>query len=229
LVVTAIGLLVAGLILAYNNSETFRNILDKVFDAVKKVVDFLRPIGAAYFDGLKLAFNAIKTVLSGYAKIVMGVFDAFKTVYNFLKPITSKAFDGIKDAFNVIKKPVDLLITALRKAKELFQWFTSIGRGKNTPTVAIGPTTPGTGLPPGFQVQEVPGLARGGIVRSPTLALIGEAGPEAVVPLSGRNAGMGMTINVQAGLVANPDQIGQQIIEAIQRAQRRSGPVFAPA
>jgi phage-related minor tail protein len=31
LVVTAIGLLVAGLILAYNNSETFRNILDKVF------------------------------------------------------------------------------------------------------------------------------------------------------------------------------------------------------
>jgi hypothetical protein len=40
---------------------------------------------------------------------------------------------------------------------------------------------------------------------------------------------MGMTINVQAGLVANPDQIGQQIIEAIQKAQRRSGPVFAPA
>jgi hypothetical protein len=151
LVVTAIGLLVAGLILAYNNSETFRNILDKVFGVVKKVVDFLRPIGAAYFDGLKLAFNAIKTVLSGYAKIVMGVFDAFKTVYDFLKPITSKAFDGIKAAFDVIKKPVDLLITALRKAKELFQWFTSIGGGKNTPTVAIGPTTPGTGLPPGFR------------------------------------------------------------------------------
>jgi hypothetical protein len=230
LVVTAIGLLVAGLILAYNNSETFRNILNKVFDAVKQVVDFLRPIGAAYFDGLKLAFNAIKTVLSGYAKIVMGVFDAFKTVYDFLKPITSKAFDGIKAAFDVIKKPVDLLITALRKAKELFQWFTSIGGGKNTPTVAIGPTTPGTGLPPGFKVpKSVPRMAAGGIVRSPTLALIGEAGPEAVVPLSGRNAGMGMTINVQAGLVANPDQIGQQIIEAIQRAQRRSGPVFAPA
>jgi hypothetical protein len=229
LIVVAIGLLVGALILAYNNSETFRNILDKVFGVVKKVVDFLRPIGAAYFDGLKLAFNAIKTVLSGYAKIVMGVFDAFKTVYDFLKPITSKAFDGIKAAFDVIKKPVDLLITALRKAKELFQWFTSIGRGKNTPTVPIGPTTPGTGLPPGFREDSFRVMAKGGIVRSPTLALIGEAGPEAVVPLSGRNAGMGMTINVQAGLVANPDQIGQQIIEAIQRAQRRSGPVFAPA
>jgi hypothetical protein len=225
LIVVAIGLLVGALILAYKNSETFRNILDKVFGVVKKVVDFLRPIGAAYFDGLKLAFNAIKTVLSGYAAIVMGVFDAFKAVYDFLKPITSKAFDGIKLAFNVIKQPVDLLITALRKAKELFEWFTSPFVSGKTPTVQVNPFTVGGSRAP----KSVPRMAAGGIVRSPTLALIGEAGPEAVVPLSGRNAGMGMTINVQAGLVANPDQIGQQIIEAIQRAQRRSGPVFAPA
>jgi hypothetical protein len=39
----------------------------------------------------------------------------------------------------------------------------------------------------------------------------------------------GTTITVNAGLVSTPDQIGQQIIEAIQRAQRRSGTVFAPA
>jgi hypothetical protein len=174
---SAIGLLVGALILAYNNSETFRNILDKVFGVVKKVVDFLRPIGAAYFDGLKLAFNAIKTVLSGYAKIVMGVFDAFKTVYNFLKPITSKAFDGIKAAFNVIKKPVDLLITALRKAKELFQWFTSIGRGKNTPTVAIGPTTPGTGLPPGFQVESFRAWQRAALSGPPRWPLSARQAP----------------------------------------------------
>ena len=36
-------------------------------------------------------------------------------------------------------------------------------------------------------------MAEGGIVNRPTLALIGEAGPEAVVPLSGRNAA-GMTV-----------------------------------
>jgi hypothetical protein len=71
----------------------------------------------------------------------------------------------------------------------------------------------------------------GGIVTRPTFALIGEAGPEAVIPLN-RAGGMGMgniTINVQAGLVSSPDQVGQQIIEAIQSAQRRSGAVFAPA
>lgn len=74
-------------------------------------------------------------------------------------------------------------------------------------------------------------MATGGIAMGPTLALIGEAGPEAVIPLGGRRAqvGMGMTINIDAGLISTPDQIGQQIIEAIQSAQRRSGPVFAPA
>jgi len=46
-------------------------------------------------------------------------------------------------------------------------------------------------------IGTIPYLAKGGIVSSPTLAMIGEAGPEAVVPLSGSNAGsMGVTINV---------------------------------
>jgi len=39
----------------------------------------------------------------------------------------------------------------------------------------------------------------------------------------------GMTININAGLVSTPDQVGQDIIAAIQKAQRRSGTVFAPA
>jgi len=74
-------------------------------------------------------------------------------------------------------------------------------------------------------------MATGGIVTRETDVTIGEAGPEAVIPLSrARGFGVGgITINVQAGLVSTPDQIGQQIIEAIQNAQRRSGPVFAAA
>jgi hypothetical protein len=84
----------------------------------------------------------------------------------------------------------------------------------------------------GFDVPNIPMLAQGGIVTSPTLAMIGEAGPEAVVPLSRAGEfgmGGGVNITVNAGLVSSPDQVGQQIIEAIQRAQRRSGVVFAPA
>ena len=80
-----------------------------------------------------------------------------------------------------------------------------------------------TGSARGFEA-----MATGGIVTSPTMALIGEAGPEAVIPLN-KAGGLGMNITVNAGLVSTPDQIGQDIIAAIQKAQRRSGTVFAPA
>jgi SLT domain-containing protein len=79
-------------------------------------------------------------------------------------------------------------------------------------------------------MPDIPMLANGGIVTSPTLALIGEAGPEAVIPLSQMgNMGGGMNITVNAGLVSTPDQIGQLIIDSILRQQRRSGTVFAAA
>ena len=74
-------------------------------------------------------------------------------------------------------------------------------------------------------------LAKGGIVLGPTNALIGEAGPEAVVPLSGRNGGLGQTFNitVNAGVGTNGAQVGAQIVEAIKKYERTSGQVFARA
>lgn len=75
-------------------------------------------------------------------------------------------------------------------------------------------------------------LADGGIVMGPTNALIGEAGPEAVIPLSGANsAKFGSTINivVNAGLGTSGSQVGQQIVEAIKKYERTSGQVFARA
>jgi len=77
----------------------------------------------------------------------------------------------------------------------------------------------------------VPKLAAGGIVNKPTLAMIGEAGPEAVIPLRGRNAGMGATYNitVNAGIGTNGSQVGREIVDAIKKYERASGPVFASA
>lgn len=77
----------------------------------------------------------------------------------------------------------------------------------------------------------VPKLADGGIVNKPTLALIGESGPEAVIPLSGRNSSAGNTINltVNAGMGADGQVIGREIVDAIKRYERVSGPVFASA
>jgi len=83
----------------------------------------------------------------------------------------------------------------------------------------------GFGLPAGFMA-----FANGGIVTSPMLGMVGEAGPEAIIPLS-ELGGMGSTINltVNAGMGADGADIGKQIIDAIRKAERRSGKVFASA
>jgi len=77
----------------------------------------------------------------------------------------------------------------------------------------------------------VPKLADGGIVNKPTLAMIGERGPEAVIPLSGRNSSSGSTINltVNAGMGANGTQIGREIVDAIKKYERSNGPIFLSA
>jgi hypothetical protein len=69
----------------------------------------------------------------------------------------------------------------------------------------------------------IPFLANGGIVSRPTLAVIGESGPEAVIPLTGRNAGMGMGGNnyITINTGANPTDV----VAALQRYVRSNGPV----
>ena len=73
-------------------------------------------------------------------------------------------------------------------------------------------------------------FANGGIVTRPTNALIGEAGPEAVIPLSKLNK-MGTTINitVNAGMGTDGASVGREIVDAIKRFERSSGQVFASA
>ena len=91
---------------------------------------------------------------------------------------------------------------------------------------------------PKIQTKRVPGLAGGGTFTAGGMALVGEEGPEllnlprgaSVIPSipSRKMMGGGTVYNItlQAGLVSSPDQVGAQIIEAIRRAERRSGQVF---
>jgi hypothetical protein len=79
--------------------------------------------------------------------------------------------------------------------------------------------------------------ATGAIVTKPTLSLIGEAGPEAVVPLNQMpgasplpaGGGGGITINVTAGMGADGRSIGQAVVQAIRDYERSNGRVFAAA
>jgi hypothetical protein len=69
--------------------------------------------------------------------------------------------------------------------------------------------------PPANLIPTIPKLATGGIVTTPTVALIGEAGPEAVVPLSGPNApqmgGGGMSVTINGYDLSDPAQTAAQV------------------
>jgi hypothetical protein len=69
-----------------------------------------------------------------------------------------------------------------------------------------------------FVMSQVPALAQGGIVASPTLALIGEAGPEAVVPLDKMGQMGNVTINVNGG---DPNAV----VDALRTYMRQNGSV----
>ena len=71
-------------------------------------------------------------------------------------------------------------------------------------------------------------LAEGGIVTGPTLAMIGERGPEAVIPLNKAGALGGITINVNGGISTGP-QIGQAVYNALLNYKQVYGPLDALA
>ena len=94
--------------------------------------------------------------------------------------------------------------------------------------------TRGQGLSADVMSLDIPKMAAGGIVTGPTLAIVGEAGPEAIVPLSGtqgRDYSMGLSgqgmgrgdiavyVNVSGG--ADPEKTGQVIGREVRRELTR--------
>jgi len=92
--------------------------------------------------------------------------------------------------------------------------------------IALGPV--GKKLfPGGVKIKDIPRLAEGGIVKSATLAVVGEAGPEAVIPLSKMGGmGGGVNITIQTG-VGDPVAIGKAVSDALNAYNRRTGKMAA--
>jgi len=119
----------------------------------------------------------------------------------------SKAFDIFGNSMMVITGPLGVVIGQIR---DLIELKNKVGNFNF----------------PGF---DIPGFADGGIVTKPTLAMVGEKGPEAIIPLTGPNAGAGMgggggvTVNVTGGL-ATSAEIGQAVVNALRAYNRSAGP-----
>ena len=157
-----------------------------------------------------VAFVAALVVLYKRFEIVRTVVDS---VFSFIKNGVTASLDFLKDYITGVLNIYRSIFNAIAKL-----WNSTIGKL----SFKFPDWVPGFGGK-GFSVPNIPMLAEGGIVTSPTLALIGEKGPEAVVPL-GRGGGMGnVTVNVTGGLSTSAE-IGQAVVNAIRAYNRSAGP-----
>jgi hypothetical protein len=138
-------------------------------------------------------------------------FDTFRTVVNAVVNQVASNFEFMANAFIAMVNVVIKGINLIKPGKDIGTLGQiSIGR--------LGGDSGGAGgaNPAGLDYKA---MATGGIVTSPTMALIGEAGPEAVIPLNKMGGmGGGVTINVNGG---DPNAV----VAALRTYMRQNGSV----
>jgi hypothetical protein len=152
-----------------------------------------------------MSANPIGLIIIGIAALV-----AAFVVLEMKFGVVSKAVKFLGDAFRAyIINPLATILDLVGKVISALGKIPGVGKIAG----AVG------GL-----VGKIPGLAEGGIVTSPTLAMIGEGGePEAVIPLSKMNQMGNVTININSAVA--DASLGDIIVNALKQYNRRSGPV----
>jgi hypothetical protein len=173
---------------------------------------------AIVVTNIAMALNPFSLIAAGIALLVV----ALVTAYN--------KFEWFRDGINAIVNTVigffaGMVNAAIGAVNAIISAYNSIPL---LPDIPKAPTVPvpqlGGQAPSAVVAKKIPRLAEGGIVNSPTLALIGEAGPEAVVPLDRMNTGGGVTVNVTGGLSTSAE-IGQAVVNALRAYSRSAGPL----
>jgi hypothetical protein len=224
--------------------ETKESIGAALLPVLQKLLELLQPVAKFAQENTKL-FLIITGVVGGFAAAIIvaniaikaftiatQIASAAQAVFNFVMSanpiglviiavaafvagliILEKKFGIISGAFEIFSDGfyrfiINPIKTALRFIGDLVDAMRKI---------------PGVGAIGGL-LGSIPGLAAGGIVTQPTLAMIGERGPEAVIPLNRGNSGVGgVTVNVTGGLSTSAE-IGQAVVNAIRAYNRSAGP-----
>ena len=205
LIIIGIVAAIAGIILAIKNwdkiTAAFSKVWDTAWSTIKRVfepvVDFIEGVIDGPFGWLLPGGSLIKGL-----RLLR---DNWDTIWNGMKATVSLVVDEIKGYVNLLIGALNLMIRGANKIKiEVPKWVPKIG-GKGW----------------SLNIPEIPSLAAGGIVTSPTLAMIGERGPEAVIPLN-KAGGGGITINI-LGPTYGFDDFEEKVSEAITDGVRRGG------
>lgn len=169
-------------------STIFMPIFDALGKAITTVWDkVLKPLTVfmndVFFIAFDTVFKTIKELIEDFKKVFFGVLTFIQGVFT---GDWKKAWQGVSDVFsgimngleNIFKTPLKAIISLLN------MFIDKINSIKVTiPSVDIPGVGKVGGGTIGFAIPNIPQLAKGGITTGPTLAQIGEAGTEAVIPL----------------------------------------------
>jgi hypothetical protein len=208
LIIIGVTALIAVFVLLWNNNKGFRDFFIGCWAGIKKAWDgfvgvikstwntVLKPFGAfmwdlfctrfsSIFTFIKNTIGNIKTVFKGLTDFFSGVFTGnWSKAFKGLKEIASGVFGGI---VNVVKLPINFLIDGINTVLKGVNGLAKAAAG-----------IPGMSWLKGINIPQIPKLAQGGIIDKPTVAMIGEAGTEAIIPL--QNTGF---VNTLAAAVAS--------------------------
>jgi len=218
---------------AQENTKTLLIIIGVIGGVSAAILLFNTAVGIATLVNtvFALSLTAAQLAMVGFATLGIGLVIAALVALYFKFDIVRKVVDtvidgivtGTKFAFDVLK---NYFTAVLGIYKGIFNgiaslWNNTIGKL----SFEFPSWVPGLGGR-GFSVPNIPYLAEGGIVTGPTLAMIGENGPEAVIPLNGKNGGMngGVTINVSGGISSAAD-IGRSVVDALTQYTQVYGPL----
>ena len=199
IVVVAIAALVAGIVLAYKNSETFRDIVADAFTVVKVGANALALVAVKAFRFLLGVWLSVAGGIVKGAAIALGWvpglgpklrgaavrFEEFKTSAN-------RALDKIENDLTVNVKTA----LAEKQARDLAKYF----RDQNftiTAKVLTSQVYAGAG-------KTIPARAGGGPVSGGRTYLVGERGPELwTAPATGRIINARATAKIRAGMASS--------------------------
>jgi hypothetical protein len=158
--------------------------------------DLIKTDTETIWDGISSFFTTFwnwnKNLFASSLNDVTAIWStAWTGMSNILQTIWQAIENTLKTGVNNVISTINGFINSLDAIHISLPSISIPGTKLSTPAVNLG-----------FSIPDIPMLAAGGFVTQPTLALIGEAGPEAVIPLSGGTGGYGgqqIIINITGG------------------------------
>jgi TP901 family phage tail tape measure protein len=250
--VATAAIVIGGLVIAFQAFNTIARISQLAtlaFAAAKGVAT----VAVKAFN-VALKANPIGIVITLVAALVAGLAVFFtqtetgQKIWAAFTGFLTSSWEGFKNSFFVVLEAIGSFFKNMVNGYiGLWEGFINgiIGalnfliRKVNTLKIDVPSTPFNDAFTLGFNLPElskinVPRLAEGGIVKAQPGGIFANIGEgrydEAVIPLDGKNR-MGATYNitVNAGMGTDGAQVGEQIVRAIKRYERVSGPVFVGA